>query len=403
MIVLQEKLYTSEETADVLGVTSRTLYRYVKNGDIEPETKTKSGTFRFTRTQIYKYLYPNKYEKIISLLLQKESQQSSGGKLSYLDNSLLDKFKTVEKIDDSIKNEPSVLQSDRLNEDKNILKEDINKTPTYVPKSPSQNADSTPPMDSTGVLDNEKTDTNRVVEDKSVEADFNNAVKSLEESMNKNTSKNEDRPDSRNNTRVYPAKEEPIVNASKPSLVPTEEPIHDSQMGETFTNVKEIPPVNEPILNEDNQKQDVVSNMPTKSAVPNKVPPVMPEEQENWNYYTNEGKDILDLARELNSLGSETGRQYAATMYGGLSLHHDIDEFNMVHFYVEPEDINWWVEQLELSKADQTSSNICLITSSDTSIFENAYKLRGLYVVEDQRLIQDLMKHGEKDLARTLL
>jgi len=41
MIVLANKLYTSDETADVIGVTSRTLYRYVKNGEISPETKTK--------------------------------------------------------------------------------------------------------------------------------------------------------------------------------------------------------------------------------------------------------------------------------------------------------------------------------------------------------------------------
>ena len=53
MIVLEEKLYTTEETAEVLGISPRTLYRYLKKGDIEAETKTKSGTFRFTRIQIY--------------------------------------------------------------------------------------------------------------------------------------------------------------------------------------------------------------------------------------------------------------------------------------------------------------------------------------------------------------
>src|SRR3989344_5417204 len=85
MIVLEEKLYTSEETAGLLGITPRTLYRYIKDKYIEPETRTKSGTYRFTRTHIYKYLYPDKYKKIIELI---EKREGSNKQFIYVDNSI---------------------------------------------------------------------------------------------------------------------------------------------------------------------------------------------------------------------------------------------------------------------------------------------------------------------------
>ena len=90
-------------------------------------------------------------------------------------------------------------------------------------------------------------------------------------------------------------------------------------------------------------------------------------------------------------------------MRGGLSLHHDIEAFNLIHFYVDYSDLDSWVKELALTSCSESEANIVLIPTKDDQIFAKSYKLRGLYVVADERLIQDLMSHNEKELAKSLL
>lgn len=52
---LKEKLYTSTQVADILGVSLRTLYRYMEDGKIQ-SMRTASGRHRFTRENILEFL-----------------------------------------------------------------------------------------------------------------------------------------------------------------------------------------------------------------------------------------------------------------------------------------------------------------------------------------------------------
>ncbi len=52
---LRDKLYTSTQVAEILGVSLRTLYRYMEDGKIE-SMKTASGRHRFTKEQIMNFL-----------------------------------------------------------------------------------------------------------------------------------------------------------------------------------------------------------------------------------------------------------------------------------------------------------------------------------------------------------
>ena len=54
-IELQDKLYTSTQVADILGVSLRTLYRYMEDGRIK-SMRTASGRHRFTKDQIVEFL-----------------------------------------------------------------------------------------------------------------------------------------------------------------------------------------------------------------------------------------------------------------------------------------------------------------------------------------------------------
>jgi hypothetical protein len=63
MIKLEDKLYTSTEVADILGVSLRSVYRYIEENKLVPEVKTATGRHRFTKQNIVDFLYPSGSKK----------------------------------------------------------------------------------------------------------------------------------------------------------------------------------------------------------------------------------------------------------------------------------------------------------------------------------------------------
>ena len=66
MIQLENKLYTSTEVADILGVSLRSVYRYIEEDKLVPEVKTATGRHRFTKQNIMDFLYPGQTEGEVS-------------------------------------------------------------------------------------------------------------------------------------------------------------------------------------------------------------------------------------------------------------------------------------------------------------------------------------------------
>ncbi|MFC1700190.1 helix-turn-helix domain-containing protein [Patescibacteria group bacterium] len=71
MIKLENKLYSSTEVAEILGVSLRSVYRYLEEDKLTAEVKTATGRHRFTRQNIIDFLYPKgipeaEKEKIIA-------------------------------------------------------------------------------------------------------------------------------------------------------------------------------------------------------------------------------------------------------------------------------------------------------------------------------------------------
>lgn len=58
MIQLEERLYTSTEVAEILGVSLRSVYRYLEEGKLDAEIKTATGRHRFSKKNILDFLYP---------------------------------------------------------------------------------------------------------------------------------------------------------------------------------------------------------------------------------------------------------------------------------------------------------------------------------------------------------
>jgi len=59
MIKLEDKLYTSTEVASILGVSLRSVYRYIEESKLTAEVKTATGRHRFTKQDILDFLYPD--------------------------------------------------------------------------------------------------------------------------------------------------------------------------------------------------------------------------------------------------------------------------------------------------------------------------------------------------------
>lgn len=56
---LEERFYTSTEVAEILGVSLRSIYRYLEEGKLVAEVKTATGRHRFTKQNILDFLYPD--------------------------------------------------------------------------------------------------------------------------------------------------------------------------------------------------------------------------------------------------------------------------------------------------------------------------------------------------------
>ena len=56
---LEDRYYTSTEVAEILGVSLRSVYRYLEDKKLKAEIKTATGRHRFTRENIINFLYPD--------------------------------------------------------------------------------------------------------------------------------------------------------------------------------------------------------------------------------------------------------------------------------------------------------------------------------------------------------
>lgn len=62
---LDDRFYTSTEVAEILGVSLRSVYRYLEDGKLDAEVKTATGRHRFTRKNILDFLYPQGEESSV--------------------------------------------------------------------------------------------------------------------------------------------------------------------------------------------------------------------------------------------------------------------------------------------------------------------------------------------------
>jgi len=71
---LEDRYYTSTEVAEILGVSLRSVYRYLEDNKLSAEIKTATGRHRFTRDNIVNFLYPDGKSP---LLFEEEKEEAA--------------------------------------------------------------------------------------------------------------------------------------------------------------------------------------------------------------------------------------------------------------------------------------------------------------------------------------
>ncbi|MFC1621863.1 helix-turn-helix domain-containing protein [Patescibacteria group bacterium] len=73
---LEDKLYTTTEVAKILGVSLRSVYRYLEDGKLIADVKTATGRHRFTKDNILDFLYPSGVPDQVAAELEVEEEEA---------------------------------------------------------------------------------------------------------------------------------------------------------------------------------------------------------------------------------------------------------------------------------------------------------------------------------------
>lgn len=457
-IELQDKLYTSTQVADILGVSLRTLYRYMEDGRIQ-SMRTASGRHRFTKDQIIDFLNagnlsPLDIERPSSYVTRNDSQPMQG-------NNNLNQVPPTSQFSNQNfgqYNNQAGQQSPYIDSNTNygnvapVGQPAVSTMPeTFMPQQPvhapnndnflnnsffnsSNNVTQTmaPANDPFADFDDEPLDINSnnpVGQNNQV--NFGNPL-NAENPLNVANPFNEFGPTNVNEPTVpNPAKfnsdfdfsdsiDEPKFET--PVQRKVEETPNDfrNEFKEVYREVEvrtQQNQVPEPVRQQ-SQFQPATHPQPTPQPQQAAQPQPggfglgMPQQQPaapelvdlgshlNIRYYKSEHSDLIELARKIKDVSKSRDLEYAFTLYAGLSLHFLIDPFTILHFYANPEDMQIWKEDLKLSPVSRKEdANVGVIINTDI-VFAPTREIATFKVVEDKILLRDLSEVREENLIR---
>lgn len=94
---LKDRLYTSSEVAEILGVSLRSVYRYLEEGKLDADIKTATGRHRFSKRNILDFLQPGGITKEQAENQFSTNNQNTDEDFDVLDLPALNKTKKSEE------------------------------------------------------------------------------------------------------------------------------------------------------------------------------------------------------------------------------------------------------------------------------------------------------------------
>jgi excisionase family DNA binding protein len=109
--------------------------------------------------------------------------------------------------------------------------------------------------------------------------------------------------------------------------------------------------------------------------------------------------DLRVIAKLIKRAGENASADYAFTGPAGLSLFYPIKAFDKLHFYVSPDQMDFWKLRLQLENSRQDEANVVILTPDSVEVFDLAGERGGLKHVSVDRLKKDL---SELDMVEEL-
>jgi excisionase family DNA binding protein len=367
MLDIEDRFYTSTEVAEILGVSLRSIYRYLEEGKIHAEVKTATGRHRFTKQNILDFLQPQ--DERVPAAPKPAPAPATPEPVQQVPATV-----PVQPVLAEAPAEAEVASAEPATQ--TPAEETSEKAETPVAETPA--AEETP----------QAVETSETPTPESTQTP-------VEEAPKAETTEDKDSVDWLEKFKAAAAKhkeeqaaETPAAEkvAETPASTPAPTPAPEAPKAET--PAKPAPPV------------ESVSGLGTETPV--EKAPVAEEKSGPYNYYKSAIGGLKDIAQNLDKSAKKASLDYAFTMNAGLSLHKPIKPFSLLHAYIRGQDKDFYEKVLKLTPTAKDSAQLCLIVSDENSVYETRKELHGLHVVTDVRLKADLASIGEEDLAKEL-
>ncbi|MEZ6255378.1 MAG: helix-turn-helix domain-containing protein [Patescibacteria group bacterium] len=366
---LENRFYTSTEVAQILGVSLRSVYRYLEEGKLKADVKTATNRHRFTRQNILDFLYPQGYDP---RLLEAPAIDISSAPVPI-----------ATSLPGNYMHSPYGMHPNYSNQSMNPQMYQpygghMYPYQQYPMNTPQQNMvnpnmshgymPSTLPNDSIGSATPPAPSSN-----------------------------------------IAPTVDIPAVPVSTPTEV-VPEPVVEQPTNEIdwLAKFKEASAkYQSEKVPESLPSAETPVDIPIATAA---VPPVVseavvqeePEHTESTYYYRSGVGGLKDIAQTLDKVSKKSDIPYAFTLSAGLSLHKPIKPFSLLHAYVRRADLSLFETSLQLTPNDPESAQLCLLVADGTDALSTKHELHGLSVVSNTRLKHDLINSGETELAKEM-
>lgn len=414
-IELQDKLYTSAQVADVLGVSLRTLYRYMEDGRIK-SMRTASGRHRFTKDHIVEFLNAGKYDPEIRSDLSGSHFAGAFSGDQGSSNAPVQQKKDTDGYgaggrpiggqDLGQVSQPSTGFGSQLPPQQ--YSQDFSRGSTgaddfsFYKKPAAQPVQDSYPVETSQNVYGRHEGVSPVTQS---EADYQRLP-------NQQTK----RPGWDSGATVDDSEDDGYFEfglSEKPTESVKNEPVNQG-VSSDFSNRQNSSSWNPGVTgnsfasnsretqrmpHSDNSVAQPPRAFPSYAQPIEQTPNVVPNDL-GVRFYKSEYSDLIELARKIKDVSIGKDLEYAFTLYAGLSLHFLINPFTILHFYVNPEDIQIWKNELRLSPGkDSSDSNLGVLINTDV-VFMPTREIGGFRVVDDKLLLRDLMKIKDEDLVK---
>jgi hypothetical protein len=389
MIKLVDKLYTSTEVAQILGVSLRSVYRYIEESKLTAEVKTATGRHRFTRQDILDFLYPNgpaaekeeKKEVAAPAVAEVPAQPAEVAEAAEVAESPEKPAEGEEESVDWLSKFREAASKFKEEEGKDGAEEGSEESPEKpAEEKVEQPAEAAEPKEA-------------VAEEKPAEEAVAESPEEPAEAVEPKEAVAEGQP-----------AEVPFVSKEEVKVV--DEPAFSTEGVSGLADAKEVEkkPVEEKVeqpkeaVAEEKPAEESKEKVEEKPAEVKEEVSVASKPSSTTFFYRSSLGGLKDIAQNLDKNAREASLDYAFTLSSGLSLHKPIQPFSLLHSYVRTSDKEYFEKLLQLSPSDEEGSQLCLIISDEDKLYSDREEMHGLYVVSKEKLKVDVQSLGSEEL-----